>query len=49
MIDLRIWEFQHPLRQFRNLKLPLIMKLEEKKLTIDRLVRVQNPCSECVD
>jgi activating signal cointegrator complex subunit 3 len=44
MFDRRMWDFQHPLRQFKALKMPIIQKLEEKKLTLDRLCEME--CNE---
>ena len=41
MIDLRIWDFQHPLRQFDNLKDTLIAKLEQRSLTVDKLLEME--------
>ncbi|XP_061631426.1 activating signal cointegrator 1 complex subunit 3 isoform X1 [Phyllopteryx taeniolatus] len=37
VIDKRLWGFAHPLRQFSNLSHIVLTRLEEKKLTVDRL------------
>uniref|UniRef100_A0A8C2Z061 Activating signal cointegrator 1 complex subunit 3 n=1 Tax=Cyclopterus lumpus TaxID=8103 RepID=A0A8C2Z061_CYCLU len=37
MIDKRLWGFVHPLRQFPNLSHVVLNRLEEKKLTVDKL------------
>ncbi|KAM6936460.1 activating signal cointegrator 1 complex subunit 3 isoform 1-T1 [Lycodopsis pacificus] len=37
MIDKRLWGFAHPLRQFHNLSHVVLNRLEEKKLTVDKL------------
>ncbi|KAJ0066258.1 hypothetical protein NL108_004118 [Boleophthalmus pectinirostris] len=37
VIDKRLWGFCHPLRQFPNLSPVVLNKLEEKKLTVDKL------------
>lgn len=37
VVEHRIWPFQHPLRQFPALKQPLVQRLEEAKLDLDRL------------
>lgn len=36
-IDKRLWGFAHPLRQFPNLSHVVLNRLEEKKLTVDKL------------
>jgi activating signal cointegrator complex subunit 3 len=42
MIEKQIWDFQSPLRQFLpNLRLDSILKLEEKDLTVERLVELE--------
>jgi activating signal cointegrator complex subunit 3 len=38
MIDLRQWDSLHPLRQFPQLKESLVAKLEQRGLTVDRLL-----------
>eukprot|EP00457_Paulinella_chromatophora_P000148 gb/GEZN01000148.1/.p1 GENE.gb/GEZN01000148.1/~~gb/GEZN01000148.1/.p1 ORF type:complete len:2144 (+),score=329.45 gb/GEZN01000148.1/:63-6494(+) len=38
MIDRRQWDFQHPLRQFPSAKLELIHRLEERDLSVDKLL-----------
>uniref|UniRef100_A0A3Q2PUF9 Activating signal cointegrator 1 complex subunit 3 n=1 Tax=Fundulus heteroclitus TaxID=8078 RepID=A0A3Q2PUF9_FUNHE len=37
MIDKRLWGFAHPLRQFPNLSHVILNRLEEKRLTVDKL------------
>ncbi|RVE62284.1 hypothetical protein OJAV_G00155540 [Oryzias javanicus] len=37
VIDKRLWGFAHPLRQFPNLGHIVLNRLEEKKLTVDKL------------
>jgi len=37
MLDKRLWGFQNPLRQFTILKHETLVKLEDKKATVDRL------------
>ncbi|XP_059194984.1 activating signal cointegrator 1 complex subunit 3 [Centropristis striata] len=37
VIDKRLWGFAHPLRQFTNLSNIVLNRLEEKKLTVDKL------------
>nr|CAH0109762.1 unnamed protein product [Daphnia galeata] len=37
MIEQRVWDSQHPLRQFGTLGQDIILKLEEKKLSLERL------------
>uniref|UniRef100_A0A671V6M3 Activating signal cointegrator 1 complex subunit 3 n=1 Tax=Sparus aurata TaxID=8175 RepID=A0A671V6M3_SPAAU len=37
VIDKRLWGFSHPLRQFPNLSHIVLNRLEEKKLTVDKL------------
>uniref|UniRef100_A0A7N5ZVM2 Activating signal cointegrator 1 complex subunit 3 n=1 Tax=Anabas testudineus TaxID=64144 RepID=A0A7N5ZVM2_ANATE len=37
VIDKRLWGFAHPLRQFPNLNHVVLNRLEEKKLTVDKL------------
>lgn len=37
VIDKRLWGFAHPLRQFSNLSHVVLNRLEEKKLTVDKL------------
>ncbi|MEQ2190937.1 activating signal cointegrator 1 complex subunit, partial [Xenoophorus captivus] len=37
VIDKRLWDFAHPLRQFPNLSHVILNRLEEKKLTVDKL------------
>ncbi|XP_019946883.1 activating signal cointegrator 1 complex subunit 3 [Paralichthys olivaceus] len=37
VIDKRLWGFAHPLRQFHNLSHNVLNRLEEKKLTVDKL------------
>lgn len=43
MIDRRIWDFQHPLRQFTPIKPEIIMKLESAKghATLDALIEME--------
>lgn len=36
-IDKRLWGFENPLRQFPTLSQEILRKLEERKLTIDKL------------
>jgi hypothetical protein len=36
-IDKRLWGFENPLRQFPTLSQEILKKLEERKLTIDKL------------
>ena len=36
-LDHQLWEYEHPLKQFNKLSLPIIEKLEESKTTLDRL------------
>ena len=39
MVEKRLWvDFQHPLRQFESLKPIVLMKLEDKKLDLDKLL-----------
>lgn len=37
VIDKRLWGFAHPLRQFPSLSHIVLNRLEEKKLTVDKL------------
>ncbi|MEQ2158253.1 hypothetical protein GOODEAATRI_010366, partial [Goodea atripinnis] len=37
VIDKRLWDFAHPLRQFPNLSHVILNRLEEKRLTVDKL------------
>lgn len=37
VIDKRLWAFAHPLRQFASLSHVVLNRLEEKKLSVDRL------------
>ncbi|XP_032413978.1 activating signal cointegrator 1 complex subunit 3 isoform X1 [Xiphophorus hellerii] len=37
VIDRRLWGFSHPLRQFPNLSHVILNRLEEKRLTVDKL------------
>uniref|UniRef100_A0A8C6KKY3 Activating signal cointegrator 1 complex subunit 3 n=1 Tax=Nothobranchius furzeri TaxID=105023 RepID=A0A8C6KKY3_NOTFU len=37
VIDKRLWGYAHPLRQFPNLSHVVLNRLEEKKLTVDKL------------
>ena len=37
MLDKRQWVFENPLRQFTILKHETLVKLEERKATVDRL------------
>ncbi|KAM8869339.1 activating signal cointegrator 1 complex subunit 3 isoform 2-T4 [Spinachia spinachia] len=37
VIDKRLWGFAHPLRQFSNLSHVILNRLEEKKLSVDKL------------
>ncbi|CAJ1061883.1 activating signal cointegrator 1 complex subunit 3 [Xyrichtys novacula] len=37
VIDKRLWGFAHPLRQFSSLSHVILNRLEEKKLTVDKL------------
>lgn len=37
VIDKRLWGFAHPLRQFPSLSHVVLNRLEEKKLTVDKL------------
>ncbi|KAM9797925.1 activating signal cointegrator 1 complex subunit 3 [Neosynchiropus ocellatus] len=37
VVDKRLWSFAHPLRQFPNLSHIVLNRLEEKKLTVDKL------------
>lgn len=37
VIDKRLWGFCHPLRQFSSLSHVVLNRLEEKKLTVDKL------------
>ena len=37
VIDKRLWAFAHPLRQFPSLSHIVLNRLEEKKLTVDKL------------
>lgn len=37
VIDKRLWDFAHPLRQFPNLSHVVLNRLEEKNLTVDKL------------
>lgn len=41
MIDLRLWDKLHPLRQFPQLKDALVFKLEQRELTVDRLLEME--------
>jgi activating signal cointegrator complex subunit 3 len=41
MIDHRLWDFMHPLRQFPSFKPEWAMRLETKQLTLDRLVEME--------
>lgn len=36
-IDKRLWGFENPLRQFPTLSQEILKKIEDKKLTIDKL------------
>lgn len=36
--ELQMWEFQTPLRQFPTIKADIIDKIENKKLTLERLL-----------
>lgn len=37
VIDKRLWAFAHPLRQFPSLSHVILNRLEEKKLSVDKL------------
>lgn len=37
VIDKRLWGYTHPLRQFPNLSHVVLNRLEEKKLSVDKL------------
>lgn len=37
VIDKRLWGFAHPLRQFPSLSHVVLNRLEEKRLTVDKL------------
>lgn len=37
VIDKRLWAFAHPLRQFPSLSPLVLNRLEEKKLSVDKL------------
>ncbi|XP_053736130.1 activating signal cointegrator 1 complex subunit 3 isoform X1 [Synchiropus splendidus] len=37
VVDKRLWSFAHPLRQFPNLSHIVLNRLEEKKMTVDKL------------
>ena len=37
MIDKRLWAYEHPLRQFPILSADVLKKLEDRRLTMDRL------------
>lgn len=37
MLDKRLWGFENPLRQFTILKNETLVKLEERRATVDRL------------
>ncbi|XP_056289492.1 activating signal cointegrator 1 complex subunit 3 [Pseudoliparis swirei] len=41
MIDKRLWGFGHPLRQFHNLSHIVLNRLEEKKLTVEKLKEME--------
>ncbi|TNN71061.1 Activating signal cointegrator 1 complex subunit 3 [Liparis tanakae] len=41
MIDKRLWGFVHPLRQFHNLSHIVLNRLEEKKLTVEKLKEME--------
>ena len=42
MLEQRIWDSQHPLRQFGTLGQEVLWKLEDKKLTLDRLREMES-------
>lgn len=42
MIERRVWDSQHPLRQFATLGQDIYSKLEDKKLTLDRLREMES-------
>lgn len=37
VIEQQLWDFEHPLRQFRDLRPELLNKLEQAHLSLDRL------------
>ncbi len=41
MIELRIWDTMHPLRQFSNLSVQVVAKFEERGLSVDRLMDME--------
>lgn len=48
VIDKRLWDFAHPLRQFPNLSPVVLRRLEEKKLTVDKLKEMRkDDIGEC--
>jgi len=42
MLEQRIWDAQHPLRQLGTLAQDVLWKLEDKKLTLDRLREMES-------
>lgn len=48
VIDKRLWDSAHPLRQFPNLSPVVLNRLEEKKLTVDKLKEMRkDDIGEC--
>lgn len=37
VLEKRMWEFEHPLKQFANLPAEVLDKLEKKRLSVDQL------------
>ena len=42
MIEQRVWDSQHPLRQFQTLGQDILTKLEDRKLSLERLVEMDS-------
>ena len=38
MVERRLWDFQHPLRQMPHISAEVLYKLEEKKADLDKLM-----------
>jgi len=37
VLEKRMWEFEHPLKQFANLPVEVLDKLEKKRISVDQL------------
>lgn len=42
MMERRVWDSQHPLRQFETLSQDILYKLEDRKLSMDRLLEMDS-------